>query len=156
MALDPTARESNYRDSLKKFFVDNIYTTEGVELSFDKGITNPKAQGTEVQKWVSVDFGELIMDTLSTGFIRVYCCTKKDNEGFKLAQLRDTVYTYLTDADQPDGTRRITHYRSRAVGSWTAIGSIAVYINNESSQMTASDETKFKYFEVMLKFGSKV
>ena len=157
MALDPTAREANVRDSLKKFFVDSLETTESHEVTFDVSLATPNIQGEDVDKWYAIGFGLLGMETLSSYTVSIYCCTRKDPEGFKLAQLRDTAYSYLIDTDQTDGMKRIAFYRSRASGSWTLLdGGIVVQEIIESGQMEAPDETKYKILTVLVRFASKV
>ena len=153
--LDPTVRESNLRDSIKKYFVDNLYTTEGVELLFDKLLSTPKVQGNEIDKWYAIMIGPIDLGTLSEISIDVFCCTKKDSEGFKLAQLRDKVMNYLIDTTQTDGMARITLYKSSATEAWTNIGTMLVQIDSESAQMEAEDNTKFKTITVRLRWGSK-
>jgi hypothetical protein len=155
MALDPTAREANVRDSIKKFFVDNIYRTEGVEVTFDTELSTPKIQGIEVDKWITINFGEFNFDNMSDYNIDVYCCTKNDSEGFKLAQLRDKVMGYLTDSSKADGMGRVTLYRSYADRPWEIIGYLMVFVETESKQMVAPDGTKFKMIPCTLKWGAK-
>lgn len=154
MSLDSTARESNLRDSIKKYFVDNISNIEGLALLFDKFMTTPKIQGVEVDKWVAVIIGEIDLGTLSDITIEIYCCTKKDSEGFKLAQVRDNVMQYLIDTTQTDGMARITLYRSSATDSWTNIGSMLVQIDSESRQMEAEDNSKFKIITARLRWAA--
>ena len=159
MALDPTARESNYRDSIKKFFVDNIKVASGIPLLFDPNISTPRLIGhsnQNVDRWVAVHFGSLSMGYMSEGILDVYCCTRRDNEGFKLAQLRDTVVGYLTDTDSTDGMKRITLYRSYADQAWDVLGAILVQDISESPQMKEEDDTKYKVLTVRLRFASKI
>ena len=157
MTLADTAKEANVRDSIKRYFVENLYKTEGVQLTFDKYLSTPNVQGHTVDKWVSINFGEMIMSSLSAHVLEIYCCTRKDGEGFKLAQLRDKVYKYLTDSTKTDGTARIPFYRSRATGAWTLL-STGMIIQNimESRQFEAEDGTKFKILTVTIRFSSKV
>ena len=155
-ALDPTARESNIRDSIKKYFVDNINRTEGLALLFDKFMTTPKVQGIEVDKWVAVMIGDISLNTLSDVTLEIYCCTKKDSEGFKLAQVRDNVMQYLVDTDQTDCAARITLYRSSATEAWVAVGTMIVQIDSESRQMDAEDNSKFKIITVRLIWAAKI
>ena len=155
--LDNSAKESNIRDSLKKYFVDNLYKTEGIQLTFDKYLTTPNVQGKAVDKWVSINFGDMFMSELSTHILEIYCCTRKDGEGFKLAQLRDKVYSYLTDNTQTDGMAGISMYRSRATGAWTLLsGGMLVQDVMESRQFEADDGTKFKILTTRIRFSSKV
>ena len=155
MTLDPTQRESNFRDSIKKYFVDNLFTDNEIQITFDISIPAPKVQGNIPSRWVTIDFGDGNMDNISEFTLRIYCNTKHDPEGFRLAQLRDTVYNFLVDKTKTDGLARVTHYRSREVGAWTKIGSMIIIVDSESRQFKASDESKFKYFDLTLKFGSK-
>ena len=155
--LDSTAKEANVRDSIKKYWVDNLYTTEKVQLTFDRYLSVPNIQGHSVDRWVSVNFGDIQMSELSTHVLNVYCCTRSDAEGFKLAQLRDKVYKYMVDGTQTDGMARIPFYRSRASGSWTLLGTgMVIQDVMESRQFEAEDGTKFKIMTCRLRFSSKV
>ena len=153
--LDATARESNFRDSVKKYFVDNLYKTEGVELLFDKLLSTPKVQGVEVDKWVAIMIGDIDLGVMSVGTLEIYCCTKKDSEGFKLAQLRDKVMKYLIDTSQTDGFARIPLYRSSATEVWTNVGTMLIQVDPESRQMDAEDSSKFKIIPVRLRWATK-
>lgn len=154
MTLDATAREANVRDSLKKYFIDNLYTTEGYPVTFDRSLTTPKVQGVEVEKWVSIIFGDMELETLSSFYIEIFCCTKKDAEGFKLAQLRDKVVGYLIDTSQTDGWARITLYRSSATLAWASIGALIPQVETETTYPDASDGTKVKSISVRLRWAA--
>jgi len=157
MALDPTAREANFRDSIKKWGVDNLETIENIPLTFDKALSSPNLQGKVVHKWVAILFGSSHIGTMSEIYFRIFCCTRQDNEGFKLAQLKDTVMGYLTnDGSVGDGQVRIPFYRSRAVGDWTLLGSLLVIDVIPSNQLEAPDETKYIILTVRLKTASKM
>ena len=157
MALDPTAREANFRDSVKKYFVDNLETTENISLTFDKALSSPDIQGKAVHKWVTVLFDNIQLGTMSEISLRIFCCTRQDNEGFKLAQLRDTVMGYLTnDGSVGDGQVRIPFYRSYANQAWVLLGSLLVIDVFESAQLEAPDETKYKILTIRLKTASKM
>ena len=105
MGLDPTAREANVRDSLKKFFVDSFYTTEGLQLTFDKWLSTPKVQGADVDRWISVLFGSMDLGTLSSIDVDIFSCTNMDADGFNLGQLRDKIVNYLIDINMTDGMK---------------------------------------------------
>jgi len=155
MALDPTSREANFKDSVKKFFIDNLHTTEQIHLSFDRSFNSPEASGSnKTTKWVAISFGQINASKLTEAFVTIFCCTREDKEGYQLSRLRDTVYGYLTDGTQDDGCRRIVLYKSNET-PWAAIGAMRVYIEMESSVMVAEDETKFKMITVKLIWGAK-
>lgn len=157
MALDATAREANIRDSIKKFFVDSLETTESIALTYDKALSTPKVQGIAVNRWVTILIGPMELEAMSTLVLNIYVCTKQDSEGFKLAQLRDTVMGYLSDTEQTDGMKRIPLYRSRASGNWTQLdGGFVVQEVTESGQMDAPDETKFKILSCTLRWSAKI
>jgi hypothetical protein len=100
-----------------------------------------------------VNFGSFIGDDgpLATHGVMIFCCSRKDPEGYRLIQLRDKVMGYLTD---PTGRRRITLYKSNDT-PWTALGAMMVYLDPESGQMEAEDGTKFKILNIRLKWGAK-
>ena len=156
MSLDPTSREANIRDSVKKFFVDGL---TGKTVTFDKGLNVPRLSGQPmtVTEWVNVDFGDLDIQHMSTFLVRVFVCTRQDNEGFKLAQRRDDVFELLTDdtGTYPDNMARIIFYRSFPTKAWVVIGGMVIQNINESGQMEAADETKYKMLTVTIRFASR-
>ena len=155
--LDSTAKESNLKDSVKRYFIESLYKTEGVHVTFDKYLSTPRIQGKAVDRWVSINFGSLAMSSMSQFILRVFPCTRSDSEGFKLSQLRDKVYKYLVNADMTDGMARIPFYRSRAEGAWTLLGSgIVIQDVIEGDQLDADDGTKFKEMTVRIRFSAKV
>jgi len=157
MALDATARESNFRDSVKKFLVDNLETAEGVPILFDSRLTTPNISGRTLDKWYRVEFGPITRGVPSEALIRIICCTKEDNEGFKLAQLGDKLLGYLTDtSSNGDGTKRIPFYQSSPTSAWVKIGSLIVFSIDELGESVAPEGTKFKVVLVRLRFVSKI
>lgn len=107
-------------------------------------------------EWVSIRLEETYRDTLSEQLISIYCCTRQDPEGYRLAQLTDTVMGYLSDTTMTDGMARIPFYRSYADQAWVLLGAMLVHDVYESAELEAEDETKFKILTVRLKFASKV
>jgi len=156
MALDNTARLANFRDSIKKYFVDNLKITEKVPLTFDKGLSKPDIKNRSVARWVAINWGPVNFGMMSEAMIDVSCCTRKDNEGFKLAQLHDLVMGYLADSSGSDGARRIPFYRSHKTETWTNIGGIVIQNIIPSASLEAADETKFITLTCILRFASKL
>jgi hypothetical protein len=160
MALHATARESNVIDSIKKYLCDNLETTEKIALLFDTGLSYPKVQsGRAVDRWVSCDIGPMVLDFLSEASFELFLCTRRDNEGFRLAQLRDTVMGYLTSDGSPgDGKVSIPFYQSSSAPSatWTLLGGMVITDVIESRRIKAPDETKYKILTVRLKFGTQI
>lgn len=155
MALDPTARFANVMDSIKRYLVENLYETENIPVLFDTDLSTPKLQGHTVDKWITVNFGD--KDRKAGWLIlTLLCCTRKDEEGFKLAQLTDKALGYLSDNTTTGGFRMIPFYQSAAVGDWTLLaGGFAVIIEGESEQLRADDGTKFVIINCRLLWANK-
>jgi len=141
---------------MKKYLVDSLKTAEGLNLSFDQSLATPLLRDRSVDKWVVVNFGTMHRDDMSIANMDIFCCARKDNEGFKLAQLTDTVMGYLTGSGNGDSTLRIVHYRSYPSQDWVVIGGIIVQEVFESAQLVAEDDTKYKILNVVLRFASVV
>lgn len=158
MAIDATAREANVRDSIKKYFIDGLKNTDGIETTFDISLHAPTVQGITVDRWVSIVFGSMDVGAgMSELILNIYCATRRDGEGFKLAQLRDKVMNYLSDTSQTDGMARIALYRSRADGNWTQLdGGFVVSDHTESGELEAPDETKYKIITATLRWAAKM
>ncbi len=71
-------------------------------------------------------------------------------------QLGDKLMGYLHDSTRTDGFARIPFYQSHPTDPWVLIGGILVTEVLEARQMLAKDETKYKAFDVQLRFASKV
>jgi hypothetical protein len=155
MALDPTARESNVRDSLKKYFFDTIETVKGYPVTYDISLTAPRIAGRDCDRWVTIDFGDIEMDSLSSHMIRLFVCSRKDPEARTLLQMRDNIMGYLTDNTQTDGSGRITLYKTNE-NPWTEIGSMVVVLDPESQVILGADNTKYKIINIQVKWGAAI
>lgn len=157
MALDPTARESNYMDSMKKYIVDNLFTVDNIPVSFDPSLATPRVpNNVELKKWLNVRFGDLYRDDMSRANLEIRCCTRGDNEGFILAQLCDRVIGYFTTTEG-DGIKRITFYRSYPSPTpWEIIGGIVIQDIMESGVFRAEDESTYKVLYIVCRFASKI
>lgn len=155
MALDATARRANIKDSIKKWAVDDIETSER-PVTFDKWLSTPDIAGGEAKKWVSFNLGAVERDMLSEIMLDIICCTRADAEGFKLAQLTDNIMAELTDTTKTDGMKRIPFYRSYSDQAWELLGSILVQDVKESNEMEGPDGTKYIIFSCRLRTASKI
>lgn len=153
--IDATAKQVNVESSLKKFFVDGLHTTEGIELVFDRSLSDPPIVDNQaVTKWVTVSFGNSEYDDLSFLTFDLFCCTRKDPEGYKLAQLRDLVMGYLTDADGTVTNMRVVPFYDAT--SWVVIGGIVISQIQETGNIVAVDGSKYKIITCTCHFASKV
>ena len=153
MTLDPIARRANIKDSIKKWAVDDIETADR-PVTFDKYLATPDIAGGTATKWVSFNLGDIDRGTLSEIMLDIFCCTRSDAEGYKLAQLTDNVMEQLTDSTKTDGMKRIPFYRSYAVQAWTLLGALLVQDIKESGEMEAMDGTKYIIISCRLRTAS--
>lgn len=157
MALHPTSRLSNFKDSIKKYFIESLEQGEGIQVVFDKSVENiPTVQGTPVDRWVVVM--SAVPNTASpmaSASLKVVCCSQKDSEGFKLAQLRDIVMGYITDPDMTDGMRRIPLYRSFKDSPWELLDGMVVQEVFESSPGETENGTKVHMMNIRLRWGAR-
>jgi len=157
MAIDPTISLSNIMDSIKRYFIDGLYTEDGVQLSFDKTLSSPSLQGTSVDRWVGVRFGNIEMDSLSSLSLDLFLFTRRDPEYFRLAELRDIVFNYLVDYGQTDSMARIPLRESSPVAEWGVLsGGFVVQRIIEGGQMELDDLTKVKQITCILRWGAKI
>ena len=157
MTLDSTARRANIKDSIKKWAVDDIERLPDRPVIFDKWLSTPKIAGNIAKKWVGFDLGPIDRGTLAEILLEIYCCTRNDQEGFKLAQLTDNVMEQLTDKNTTDGMKRIPFYKSaRLAADWVLLGALVVQDVKESGELYAEDATKFVILSCRLRTAMKI
>ena len=150
--LDPTLSESCFKNSIKKFFVDNIFIAEGIDIDFDVQYVLPEDMGIGVDKWIAIKFGNININTLSKAHILVYLFTRKDSEGVDLSVLRDTILDKLINLTATDGVVRIPLYDL----SWTQVGAIIPHLYLESGEPEVmKDDTRYKWMRIELYWGTK-
>lgn len=156
MSLDPTASEFFFRSSIKKYLIDNLSTTEGVLVVFDKTILYEVVSSYGVNEWLVINFGAFNRSFISKNTIEINCCTRKDAEGVNLSKLGDKVIEYLTDISTTDTMRRITLYDATDANptNWTDVGTMLVTQILEGAQRTTADQTKVKTIHTILSWGT--
>jgi len=154
MTIHGTASLANVYDSIKKYFIDNLYTIESVSTMFDKSLSDPATVDLALQQLVVVNFGEYRPNKISKISLDIYCCTREDVESYNLMNLRDLVVGYLTDNTALDGKRRIKLWQSSPTVPWTEIGGMVLQFDIESQVFFAPDETKYKALGCTLMWGS--
>jgi hypothetical protein len=151
--LNPLSREVNVKASLKKYFVDAF----GNAVTFDTSLASPdlRVQGAlAIKQWYNVDFGEFGRQDLAEYLFDVYCMSRQDFEGVKLAEMVDTLMNLLVDSSKTDGMRRIPFYNVTD-DPWSSIGSMVVQDVWDSPNLPmVEDETKVKILSVRLRWGA--
>lgn len=152
MPLDASARQANIMDSVRKFFIDNVKRNSGIPLGFDTTIADPDIlRNTTRDRWVIVNFGTFVPGTVCLQLLSIVCAAKHDQQNFKVAQVRDTIVSYLN----PNGMLgTIDLYQSSQSEAWTKIGGVLVKIVSESGFLLASNDIKYKTIDVDLKWGA--
>jgi hypothetical protein len=148
--MDKTLSEVCVKDSITKFFVDSLVTTEKLTVLFDEDIDSPEAYP---DKYVSIRFGQLQTLTPAFQMMTINIVTAKDPEGFILSATRDQVMAYLTD--ETTGMRRIPFYNT-SVSPWVQIGAFMVTDVVESIPMDGPNQTKIKNILTKLSFMTKI
>ncbi len=153
MTLPGQSRSANIKDSWKKYLNTNIKSAN-VAVIFDNMLKQPKIQGRPMERWVGCKIGQFIAGTIAEQVIEVWCCTRRDSEGYKCAQLRDTVYGLLTDSE--DVFKRIPLYRSHPTEAWTVIGQMLIRKEwiIESGENEGEDNTKIRKMTIKTRFAS--
>lgn len=150
MALDPTHSEEYFRRSVKKYLVDNLYTTDGVYIDFAKIYQTPTdGIGDEITEWIRFHFNGLSPEgNLYTGRVAAYMFVRRDS-GTELARLRDKLWNYLVDLNMPDGLKRVPLYND----VWTQIGGMVVTTGFESKEEYADDDTLYKFVNIYFRYA---
>lgn len=155
MPLDETAKLSNIVRSIKKYFVDSLFTTESIQLDFDKSYQDVYAAlPGRVDQWVIIALNPSAMDSLAVFDFTIFMYSRKDPEAVDLFVLRDTVMSYLIDTTQTDGLARVNLYDA----AWGLIGASVIILpagRHESDNYVAKDGTKFRYIQASLCWGAK-
>lgn len=153
MAIDPTLSEQCFRRSVKKYFVDNLYTIDGIYLGFETEFQEPEeTDGTPITEWINFHFDGLSPDsTLGHGRVAAYLFTRGDTDGSKLSILRDKLMEYLLDLDMPDGIRRVPLYDL----AWQNIGGMLVSTGREPKEERGADKTLYKFINIYFRYATK-
>lgn len=156
--MDSTAKAEFIKDSLIKFFKDALTS---YRVTFDISLLDPNLGDAFIDKWFVIDFGDMKRAGLSYHVIRVFCCTRQDNEGRKLVQLTDAAFDALTDDSQEDGRRRVQLYDSSSgpedPGGWVAVSGIKLMVQRiiDGPEISGPDRTKYKILSCELQWVAK-
>ena len=151
MTLDATAKESNLKSSLTKYFVDTLETAGGYHLMFDTGLSTPDLSRKKVDRWFVVAIGDSQVSGLSSVNLDIFCCTRRDPEGVSLSAMSDVAFDAVTDTAQPDGRRRIVLYDNLS----SSVGALLVQKIIKSKEMEGPEGTKFKILTCNLQWVAK-
>ena len=149
--LDPTLQETLLKRSVRKYFVDNLVTSRGKLVFFDRSYFIPKVGGVDATDWFMFHFGKIDIDILSRCMLQIYCFSRKDADGELLSDLADIIKDVLFDHDATDGLKKIPYYSSLGV----IVTGIVPMIQTIFEEDVGADGTKFKVISVRLSWGTK-
>jgi len=153
--MNPLSMETNVKSSLKKYFIDALADA----VTFDTSLASPdvRSQGPSVVKqWYNVDFGPFGRQDLAEYMFDIYCLSRQDMEGVKLAEITDDMMALLLNPSVGDGIRRIPLYDVTQT-PWVLVTNMMVQdIWDTPNIEITEDETKVKVLSVRLRWGAKI
>ena len=152
MVLSAVTREVDFTNSIKKYFLDNLETTENLKVYFQSLFEVPvDSSGKKLEKWIVVSYGYRNLGNVSEQQISLDLYTTEDNESDKLVALNDTVMNYIIDEDAVNGLKTIPYYNS----SWVIVGGIIPFVQPSLEKMESEDGVQFKSINLLCKWGGK-
>ena len=153
--LSPETRISDFENSVKKYFIDNLETTEGIKLFFDWMEDIPlDSTGNKLLSWGIISFGHVELGTVAECFVHVHIFTRNDFENQKLNLLMDKVNSYIVNEEAVNGLHTIPYYNTETV-PWTVNGGIIPFIRNIYGVESLKDSTKMRTILLTMRWGSK-
>lgn len=144
--LDNTQKEANLFRSIKKHVIDNLYTAEGVYVSFGFEEERPKGK----DRFVIVLLSDFDTATVSSARASFYMFSNTDDNG-ELADLNDKVLSLFLDSNDPHGLKRIPFVDD----TFTEFSKIIPYPQPASSRQRTNDNLYMKYLDVVFRWGGK-
>jgi hypothetical protein len=145
--MDATAKESNYLDSVKRYFAD-LMDKVNIPVTWDASLKAPNLQGNEVDRWLSIQLGSFFPSSSYVDTILILnCLTRQDNEMYKLSRLVDYVRSSLTNPHISDGLGRIPLYDTYQ-DKWVQVGTILVRSVDMAPVFSLNDRTKVRILTV--------
>lgn len=152
MAISSVTKEVDFKNSIKKYFLDSLETIEGIPLYFEALFEVPlDSHGVKLKQWVVISLGYRELGTVSEQQISIEVFTTSDSEGDDLSALVDIIMNYLIDESAINGLKMIPYYDS----SWTIVGGIIPFIQTTLGRMESEDGVQFKAINLLCKWGGK-
>ena len=153
--LSPETRVSDFENSVKKYFVDNLQTTENIPLFFDWMDDIPvDSNGVKLLSWIIISFGYVQLGTVAECSVNVHIFTRNDFESQNLNILMDKVNSYIINEDAVNGLHTIPYYNTISL-PWVVNGGIIPFIRNIYGVESLKDNTKMRTILLTMRWGSK-
>ncbi|MFW6121412.1 MAG: hypothetical protein ACOC80_11015 [Petrotogales bacterium] len=149
--MDETVKYSTIYRSVRKHLIDNLYDTEGIDISFDRKIELPYLHNKDLTRWVSVLLKDSVIDQMFEQNVEIYCCTRKDPEGIDRADLVDSVLgVFISD----NGNKyTVPLYESDFE---TIVGYATPFPRVAQNNIPLEDETMYTLIRVVLQWAAKL
>lgn len=142
--MDATNKQQNLVRSIKKLLVDNLEPL-GIEVSFDRVLTQPDLQSSKTTQWVSVIFGETFTGIpVVRSILYIHCLTRQDADNARLVAVVDSVRNLFEDGYVPIYDTEKT--------PWTIITNALPSVSL-STVNDLADQTKHREITVELTYG---
>ena len=152
MALDPTISEVDFKRSVMKYLIDGL---SGISLFFKPLNNAPRDDtDTELSQWVVVLLGERRIDAVSSCYITFDIYSRKDDEGFEISRIVDSIVEIFIDETATNGLKSIPLYNTSGT-SWVEVGGILPIHKYSSRVMPGKDQTLLKSVTYEFKWGAK-
>lgn len=152
MALDPTISEVDFKRSVMKYLIDGL---SGISLFFKPLNSAPRDDtDAELSQWVVVLLGERRIDAVSSCYITFDIYSRKDDEGFEISRIVDSIVEIFIDEDATNGLKFIPLYNTSGT-PWVEIGGILPIHKYSSRVMPGKDQTLLKSVTYEFKWGAK-
>lgn len=142
MVLDDTLREELLYNSIKKFFIDNIKTDEGIHVAFDRTVSPPEDE--TINQWVNVRIEDNVPNHVTMATVSIYMFAREDLEGNDLSRLRDKVMDKLYSG-----------FMDLYDDSWNKFASAIISVVGLDEAGYLEDGTKMKSLLIELRWGAK-
>ena len=153
--LSPETRVSDFENSVKKYFIDNLQTTENIPLFFDWMEDIPvDSNGVKLLSWIIISFGYVQLGTVAECSVNVHIFTRNDFESQNLNVLMDKVNSYIINEDAVNGLHTIPYYNTISL-PWVVNGGIIPFIRNIYGVESLKDNTKMRTILLTMRWGSK-
>jgi len=137
--MHPLNKESNIRNSIKKFFLDGINAVEGIPVHFTTNIDQ-----SELSEWIFVDCSnESMTGHVSRKRVIVYVFTRDDPEYDRLHEIMDKVISYFHPG-------HIALYD----GDWNEVGGAKVEVLPVGALRKTKDNSNFKAMPFVIAWGA--
>ncbi len=155
MALSPESRQSDFFNSIKKYFLDKVETGLSISVFFDWIADIPKnSSGIDLTKWLIVEVGAGEPGPVSVCAINLHLFTISDFENYEMNLFADKVLGILINEDSTNGLYTIDYFNTSAV-PWVKVGGIIPFIKKIFEPVEAKNNAKIKTINLLCKWGGK-